>query len=40
MTLEDIRKKSLNKDVLLLDINMNFDNLLSLMNLKQQVKKE
>lgn len=40
MTLEDIRKKSTNKDLLLLDINMNFDNLLSLMNLKQQCKKE
>jgi hypothetical protein len=40
MTLLDIRKKSNNKDLLLLDINMNFDNLLSLMDLKKQTKKE
>lgn len=40
MTLEEIRKKSGNKDLLLLDVNINFDNLLTLMNLKDQSKKE
>lgn len=38
--LEEIKKKSGNKDIIILDMNLTFDNIINLMNMKDHVKKE